>query len=97
MPGQAEPAAALSPQGHAARQHAEENWPVFPCVPRDKPPLARKGFHAASTDGNQIRQWWTNHPDANIGLALPVGVVVVDIDDPEAKQRLKGEDRDLLV
>lgn len=66
----------------AAIQLAHLGFAVFPCVPGGKRPLTSRGFHDASADARQVRQWWRRNPDANIGL--PTGhrssVVVVDVD-----------------
>jgi hypothetical protein len=52
---------------------------------------------AATTDPVQIKKWWTESPDANIGIAItPEGdLVVVDVDGPEGilslRKLLKSE------
>src|SRR5207247_4122729 len=80
----------------AALAYAKKGWPVFPLAPRNKKPLIPKeqggnGFHDATTDANQIRTWWTVHPDANV--AIPTGqisgIVAVDVDGPLGDARLK--------
>ena len=30
--------------------------------------MPRQGFKAATTDADKIRQWWTQQPNANIGI-----------------------------
>lgn len=59
-------------------------WFVFPCVPRDKRPLAGlapRGFLDASNDEAVIRRWWEAKPDANVGIATGAsGLLVVDVD-----------------
>lgn len=59
-------------------------WYVFPCGPKSKEPLKslkKGGFRLATTDEEQIRQWWAQHPDANIGWwPHPSGHAVIDID-----------------
>jgi len=66
----------------AARSLASAGVPVFPCVPREKRPLTRHGFHDATTDLDQVSAWWDRWPSAN--LAIPTGpasgIEVVDID-----------------
>ncbi|NHU86421.1 DNA primase, partial [Kocuria sp. JC486] len=49
------------------------------------------GFHDATTDLRQIRTWWDQIPNANIGLPTGVasGVVVVDVD---LNERVNGFD-----
>lgn len=78
-----------------ALAYAEKGWPVFPvhtmragkcscgdgnCQHPAKHPMTTKGFKDATTDAEQIRSWWTQWPDANIGYAPPAGVVVLDVD-----------------
>lgn len=38
------------------------------------------GLWNASTDPSTVVAWWTARPKANIGVRVPVGVVVVDVD-----------------
>lgn len=72
----------------AALKYATElNWPVFPLVPRGKRPRISRadgghGYLDATTDRKQIEAWWTDYPDANLGL--PTGkrtnLTVLDVD-----------------
>lgn len=66
----------------AARALVKAGVPVFPCVPGEKRPLTRRGFHDATTDLVQVAAWWRRWPAAN--LAIPTGpasgIEVVDID-----------------
>lgn len=67
-----------------ALAYARIGWHVLPLEPRGKRPLARfapNGFHNATTDLEVITRWWTEQPDANIGIALKAsGLVAVDVD-----------------
>ena len=47
-----------------------------------KHPRTSTGLKAATTDREQIRRWWTDWPDANIGIPTGAvnGLVVVDVD-----------------
>ena len=63
-------ALALAASGHA----------VFPLKPNAKTPATNHGVKDASTDPNTIRSWWRQWPRANIGIALPDGMLAVDID-----------------
>jgi Bifunctional DNA primase/polymerase, N-terminal/Protein of unknown function (DUF3987) len=75
------------------------HWPVdgkcscgkVDCENKGKHPLTANGFKDATTDPKTITEWWTKWPSANIGLATGAvsGIVVVDIDNPEAKEELK--------
>ena len=50
-----------------ALEIADRGWPVFPCN-RDKKPMTANGFKDASTDEDQILEWWGKNPEANIGV-----------------------------
>lgn len=70
-----------NPLLEAALAYAARGWPVFPLRPRQKVPATRHGFRDASTDPEQIRQWWRRIPAANIGI--PTGektFVAIDVD-----------------
>jgi putative DNA primase/helicase len=63
---------------------------VFPCHSfgqKIKAPLTKNGFKDASKDPNIIKQYWTKHPDAFIGV--PTGpennLLVIDVDVGEGK------------
>lgn len=56
-------------------------WNGADCDRTGKHPLVKGGFKAATTDPVQIRRWWTEFPDANIGAATGNGYLVVDIDE----------------
>ncbi len=81
--------------GYAAR-----GWYVFPChslvdgkctcgascMSPGKHPIPARGWKDASSDDTTVRQWWTQHPWANVGLALaPSGLVVLDVDVRDGK------------
>lgn len=71
--------------------------PVFPCRAKDeivggrieeaKRPLTKHGFKDATTDLEQVEHWWSQHPDALVGV--PTGIasrlLVVDVD-PEGAE-----------
>ena len=52
------------------------------CQSAGKHPRTKNGVIDATTDFRQINEWWTQWPDANIGIATGVqsGIVVIDID-----------------
>ena len=74
-----------------ALKYAEKGWHIFPCK-TDKTPLTENGFKGATKDPEQIKRWWTEHPDASIGLPCgPVnGVWVLDIDMPDGPRVLQS-------
>ena len=66
----------------AALQLAEEyGYKVFPCN-ADKAPLTPHGFKDASSNRDQIAEWWEQNPEALVGV--PTGQVnklyVIDVD-----------------
>ena len=71
---------------------------MFPVAPNSKAPLtaaAPKGYKNASNDPIQVSQWWTQYPDANIGLNLvDSGLVCVDVD--SYKENCVADDLHLL-
>ena len=77
----------------AAIEYASQGFPVFPCRPGGKEPLTARGFKDATTVRREIENWWRFRcPGANIGLPIPEGILVVDIDSDEALNRLRAED-----
>lgn len=80
----------------AALTYAASGIPVFPCDPsrrkgRGKRPLVRGestpgardgGFHRASADPAQVRDWWARWPNALIGMPTGArsGITAVDLD-----------------
>ncbi len=67
---------------HALQYVQQWGWPVFPVTPGAKTPLTAHGFHDASTDSEQIEAWWTQWPDANIGIPTGAvsGLIAIDAD-----------------
>jgi hypothetical protein len=76
-----------TPQEYAVAL-AKCGFAVFPVRSQDhgprkaKTPLTANGFKDASRDPEQIRRWWTEHPNALIGYATGAAsrAIVVDID-----------------
>ena len=81
-----------------ALAYAQEGWPVLPlyeaiadrscacgdpaCSRVGKHPRTKNGYKDASKDPDQINDWWTRWPDANIGICTgsESGIVVLDVD-----------------
>lgn len=73
---------------HAAQRIARTGQPVFPCKiygEKAKAPFIARGLNAASCDMAQIKQWWSTHRGAAIGI--PTGLVwdVLDVDIKDAQ------------
>jgi hypothetical protein len=73
---------------------ADEGLPVFPCAPRGKTPVTKRGFHDATTNPATIRRYWSVG-DRNI--AIPTGAFsglwILDVDPGGQEQirRLEAE------
>jgi predicted transcriptional regulator len=85
-----------------ALAYAGRGWPVFPCNPITKAPLIPKGFKDATTEDFKIRAWWTQWPNAMIGVPTGAasGFWVLDIDQDAERgktglQSLHDMDHDL--
>jgi Bifunctional DNA primase/polymerase, N-terminal len=53
-------------------------------------PVPPAGLGAATTDPDQIRSWWQDLPDANVGLVTGVACDVVDTDPDTGRRALKA-------
>src|SRR5262249_33577167 len=58
---------------------ARNGIPVFPCG-ADTPPLTPNGFKDASFDAETVHLWWTESPDALIGVPTGMKLCVIDLD-----------------
>src|SRR5262249_36081970 len=67
----------------SALRYAELGYRVFPCRPGTKYPLTEHGFHDASSDLPQVEAWWSDWPNANIGIAT-AGLLVIDVEHSES-------------
>jgi len=72
----------------AALALADRGWQVFPC--KAKFPLTKHGHRDATTDAEQIRQWWMRWPTAQIGGPVPASLTVLDVDRPDAMAELES-------
>lgn len=68
---------------------ARAGFRVFPLIPGDKKPAVSRFPLVATTDENQIRQWWQERPDANIGISTS-GFVVLDVDTKKGQIALEN-------
>jgi hypothetical protein len=65
----------------AAKNYAEQGWPVFPLAGK-YPYKGTHGYLDATNDPQEVTRMWQERPAANIGLATGAvsGVIVLDID-----------------
>jgi len=80
----------------AALEAARRGFSVFPIDPGAKKPAIKRWQELATADPVQLGAWWTQWPDANIGIST-ARFLVVDIDpkkggDASAKRLHKDED-----
>jgi hypothetical protein len=76
-----------------ALEYVNQGLAVFPLAAGSKMPTKGSGgFQDASTDPEQVRQWWAGIPIPNIGIATgqPSKVFVVDLDVSETKDGLQA-------
>jgi len=69
----------MSAKHDAATRLAEIGYRVFPCATAGKMPATPHGCLDATSDPDQIDQWWEANPDYNVGLSTDT-LVVIDID-----------------
>ncbi len=78
----------------AALGYRRRGWSVIPLQPRGKKPLlARwKEYQDTAAGAEEITEWWTAHPDANIGIITGSvsRLVVLDLDGSKAPQILRA-------
>jgi len=84
-----------------ALRYASKGKPVFPCREIDngeykiKSPYISGGFKNATTDPEQIKKWWTEYPNALIGI--PTGkssnLAIVDLDLKKGKDGISEWDK----
>ncbi|MEE8442530.1 MAG: bifunctional DNA primase/polymerase, partial [Dehalococcoidia bacterium] len=69
---------------------AARGWPIFPIVPGEKTPACTNGVLDATTNPETIRKWWTENPEANIGLNVgEAGMMVIDLDPGSSMEELE--------
>lgn len=78
-----------------ALAYARAGWLVLALRPRRKEPSTPQGVKDATSDAAVIQGWWARQPDANLGIAIAEGYLVLDLDSQDALWRLKAEGREL--
>lgn len=75
----------------SALELADLGFHIFPLMPGMKTPAVKNYSTLATKDKTQIKKWWTNNKNYNIGIATShyncsQALVVVDVDDKKGKQ-----------
>lgn len=78
----------LSPQHLRALLYASKGFPVIPTWPNSKKPLTANGHNDATTDPDQITQWWTRTPNANVAIVTN-DLLAIDVDVKNGKDGQK--------
>src|SRR5215510_12799418 len=76
----------------AALRYAAQGFSVIPIQPRKKNPVASwEENQSRRAIEDQISSWWSNWPDANVGIVTGAVsmVVVIELDTIEAKNKRK--------
>jgi hypothetical protein len=76
----------------SALGYSKSGLSVVPIQPRDKTPLIPwEQYQRVCATDSEINSWWLKWPEANVGIVTGAlsGVVVIDLDTPEAKEKLK--------
>jgi len=64
-----------------ALAYVRQGWPVFPCLPGQKIPATRHGFRDATTDEQQLAEWFGRGHLWNLAIATGApGPDVLDVD-----------------
>ena len=73
---------------HAAVEYIKMGLAVFPLEKHGKKPITKNGCKDATLDAAQVKAWWQDNPEANIGIATgrrSGGIFVIDLDVDEDK------------
>ncbi len=60
--------------------YAGKGFYVFPLVEKKKNPATQNGFYQATTNQQQINNWWTASPNQNIGIRCGRGFKILCLD-----------------
>lgn len=69
----------------AAFALARAGWRIFPLKPGQKEPLIAEWQLLATSNLATVERWWTQHPDANIGIHCGNGTLGFDVDVKKGK------------
>jgi len=73
---------------NAALSYASKGIQVFPLKEKGKTPIIPEGFHKATDDATQVKNWWERWKEANIGIVCGLGFFVLDVDGDEGRATL---------
>lgn len=73
---------------HSVDEHGRCTCRNQDCGSPGKHPRNRYGLTGATTNENQIIEWWQKFPDANVGVRTGGGLFVLDVDGDEGEDSL---------
>lgn len=77
----------MTPTLDAALDYAARGWPAFPVGSAEdrKRPRIRDWPNAASTDAEELRDWFTRWPEAGVAIVTGYrsGLIAIDLDDDD--------------
>jgi len=78
---------------HALSYLLDRDFSIIPVRPDKKPFIKWEDFQKRKPTVEEIKEWWTRWPEANIGIVTGAisGVVVIDVDKPEEGMRAVSE------
>jgi hypothetical protein len=79
---------------NSALYYQGKGYSVIPCEPKGKKPLVRwEMYQTVRPDEKRIEKWWTQHPNANIGIITGKisGILVLDYDGNEGDATLNSQ------
>ena len=82
----------MSSAREAAMDYRRRGFSIIPIKPRDKRPLIPwESYQNGPPTEKQIQDWFTERPDANVGVVTGAvsDCVVIDLDSDEARVKLK--------
>jgi len=80
---------AANPYLEAALNYLQRGFSVIPIIPGEKRPLIKwEEFQKRRASRNELVSWWSNAPNANVGIVTGTisGVDVVDIDNDQGRE-----------
>lgn len=76
-----------------ALQYADIGWSVIPLKQDKRPYISWKSYQGKPATKAQIKKWWAQYPDANIGIVTGKvsGLIVIDLDSDEGQEAYIAE------
>ena len=77
----------------------KHNFSVIPVGKTKKPIIKWEEFQKRIATEEEIKKWWSDYPDANIGIVTGIisGIAVIDIDTDEGKEAIQDYIPDSLI